>query len=504
MIIAYIAMFCNNYLHSTIRCDILLQNIVKEKQIMKNVQEIKILVTLLSVILILCACTGADVPSVSEASSEISAEVSVESSAAESDVSSEISEEISQPSEDEIAAQYIENIVKNLDGKSLKRNADEDFAEYLYKTYGLDKLQQLEQAVSGEYKDSIWKSIFGSSLLVLHDEYTGESSNSTYFDCTDKNDIVISFTGDFCLSDDWPIMEYFHAVGDDVTKLITDETAQYLKSADILMVNNEFCISDRGEKMPWKYYTFRSALSNLKIFEHIGVDIVSLANNHVFDYQADAFYDTLSNLDASGYLRVGAGANAAEAQAPIYVVANGIKIAIISASSAEKFVLTPEAGEDTPGVAYMYDETQFVENSAKAAMNADFVIAYVHWGTEDSDQINDNQRSVARKLVDVGVDCIIGAHPHVLQGTEFMDGKPIIYSLGDFVFDSVATKTAVYTLTIHDDLTTDSVFIPCYEMADDHRTGIVHGDTAERFLDYMTRLSPNVSFDSDGRMSERQ
>ncbi len=463
---------------------------------------------LIALMLLLSACADAEKPQESETVSSAESVESIESTDdTESEVSeptAESSEESVGPSEEELAEQYIETLSEKLKDEKLKKNADTDFLRHLYTEFGFEKLALLTESLRDGYEDSVWRNVYGSSLLILHDEYTGESSKSTYFECEDGDDTVISFTGDFCLSDDWPIMQYFHSVNDDVTKLFTDETAEYLRSSDILMVNNEFCISDRGAKMPNKWYTFRSARSNLSIFEHIGVDIVSLANNHVFDYQADAFYDTLSTLDDEGYLRVGAGANAAEAQAPIYLVANGIKIAIISASSAEKFVLTPEAKENSPGVAYMYDETQFVENSAKAAENADFVIAYVHWGTEDSDQINNYQRRVARKLVDVGVDCIVGSHPHVLQGTEFMDGKPIIYSLGDFVFDSTRIKTAIYTLTIHSDMTTDSTFIPCYEMADDHRTGIVHGSGVDEFLKYMTNLSINVSYDSDGHMSEKQ
>jgi poly-gamma-glutamate capsule biosynthesis protein CapA/YwtB (metallophosphatase superfamily) len=93
-----------------------------------------------------------------------------------------------------------------------------------------------------------------------------------------------------------------------------------------------------------------------------------------------------------------------------------------------------EAGTDRPGIAWA-DEEIMVAAVADARREADIVIPYMHWGQEQSAQAHARQRALARRLIAAGADAVVGTHPHLRQDTEIIDGKPVIYSLGNFVFD---------------------------------------------------------------------
>lgn len=320
----------------------------------------------------------------------------------------------------------------------------------------------------------------------------------------EKVSITLGFAGDICFADPEQVMISYRSKGNDISKCIDPEYIKIMKFMDIMWINNEFCYSDRGRPMPGKAWTFRSKPENVSILKELGVDIVGLANNHIFDYGEDAFFDTLSTLKGAGIPYVGAGKNIAEASSPVYMEAGGLKIAYVAASRAEKYILTPEAGENTPGVLRCYDTTRFVSAIKEARAKADYVIALPHWGTERSTVLEKAQTSSGREYIDAGADVVIGAHSHCLQGVEFYKGKPIAYSLGNFWFDDSTEDTMVLevdisgekgsplntTLTIHPgtqkDLTTTMAG------SDKERT---------RIFSYMESISNNIKIDSTGRVS---
>ena len=151
----------------------------------------------------------------------------------------------------------------------------------------------------------------------------------------------------------------------------------------------------------------------------MGADIVSLANNHVFDYGEDAFYDTLDNLKKAGIPYIGAGRNIEEAKKGCYFVINGCKVGIVAASRAEKVRFTPVSTADTPGVMGTYDNADFLNVIKDARVQCDLLFVYVHWGTENSTALEQAQIKGAREYIDAGADVIVGAHTHCLQGMEF-------------------------------------------------------------------------------------
>ena len=139
-------------------------------------------------------------------------------------------------------------------------------------------------------------------------------------------------------------------------------------------------------------WTFRAGPERAKVLNALGVDVAQLANNHVYDYGQEAMYDTFSALEAVGIPYVGAGRTLEEAMKPYYTEVDGKKIAIVAASRAEKYKMTPQATDTTPGILRCYDTELFVQTIKEARANADYVVAVVHWGTEHTTVLEEMNR----------------------------------------------------------------------------------------------------------------
>lgn len=259
----------------------------------------------------------------------------------------------------------------------------------------------------------------------------------------------LGFAGDLCLADNYLPMEHLAQLGStDISDGIDPVFIQIMRKMDLMWINNEFVYSDRGEPLEGKAWTFKGSPANVKYLNDLGIDIVGLANNHVFDYGEEAFMDTLETLEGANIPYVGAGRNLAAATGPVYLKTNGFTIAYVNACSAEYTIYTPEATETEPGILWSYDRTRFLEAIREAAEHADYVVALPHWGTEHTTMLIDEQLVGARELIDAGADAVVGAHTHVMQGIEYYNGKPILYSLGNFWFDDYDIDTLVAELRI--------------------------------------------------------
>lgn len=291
-------------------------------------------------------------------------------------------------------------------------------------------------------------------------------------------DITLAFAGDLSLADNYVVMDYYHnEAEEDLANCIDSAYIKRMNDADVMWINNEFCYSDQGSPIPGKAYTFCAAPENVSILKELGVDIVGLANNHVYDFGPEAFADTLATLRGAEIAYVGAGADIKEASAPVYVDVDGYKIAYVAATRAEKNIKTPEATETSGGVFRCYDNTDYIEKIKEAKANADYVIALPHWGAEHSTILEAAQTDGAKEYIDAGADAVIGAHTHCLQGMDFYNGKPIIYSLGNFWFDDYTLDTML--LELHLTGTTDHVQVT---------VEMVPGTQSER----VTRMSSTV------------
>lgn len=375
---------------------------------------------------------------------------------------------------------------------------DYGFLSYIYDEYGANSLNGVaEYLKNNEYDSGVWHKFTGKSINVLHDYYENVYENSENVKIIDiKGDTNISFVGDISLADDWEIIPYYDSRGEGVYGILSKDVVDIMNSADIMVANNEFTVSNRGSKIPNKYYTFRAKPERLAIYGEMGVDIVSIANNHAYDYGEDAFLDTLQYLKEYDIPYVGGGVNKEEATRPYYFIANGYKIAFIAATRAEKYILTPEATETSSGVFRTYDPTLLIETISEVKKTSDYVIVLIHWGREDSHELEDVQIETGKMYINAGADLLVGSHAHVLQGMEFYNDKLIAHNLGDFIFNRETKDTGILNVTISDEGNMNYEFIPCFQS--DFKTTLLEGNDKLRVINDMRNYSINASFEDDG------
>lgn len=205
----------------------------------------------------------------------------------------------------------------------------------------------------------------------------------------------------------------------------------FLSDADLTFANLESPVSTRGKK--WgSIYSFRTDPHALVGLKNAGVDVVSIANNHIWDYGREAFDDTLQHLTDAGISYVGGGPDFASAHQGVLKEVNGVKIAFLAYT--DLLPKSVSAGANYPGVSYL-DPEQMIMDIQGAKNHADIVITSFHWGTEYMTKHNFYQENIAQKAIDAGASLVIGHHPHVVQEVEAYKDGYIAYSLGNFVFD---------------------------------------------------------------------
>ena len=222
--------------------------------------------------------------------------------------------------------------------------------------------------------------------------------------------------------------------GGDYNKLF--ENLGELKNADILFGNLEGDVSDIGNNVGSKY-SFRMDPLVLPALRNAGFDIVSFANNHVGDWNVPAFTDTLARLSSEGILQTGAGLTKSEAEKPAIIEKNGVRFGFIGFSDVGPNWL--KATSTTPGI-LLASDPRIGEIIKNAKADVDVLITSFHWGIEYKKVHNVGQEKIAHLAIDSGADMVIGHHPHVIQDIEIYKDKPIVYSLGNFIFDQYFSK----------------------------------------------------------------
>ncbi|MDR2671667.1 MAG: CapA family protein [Oscillospiraceae bacterium] len=281
--------------------------------------------------------------------------------------------------------------------------------------------------------------------------------------------------------------------------VMAPELAAAFAAADLAAVNLEMPVSTRGAAMPNKEFTFRGAPEQLPFLrDYMGVDVVTLANNHTLDFGTDAMLDTLAHLDDYGIAHVGAGADIEAAGAPVLMQAGAYTVAFLGATRVVP-VAGWAAGPEHPGLFTTYDPAALCEAIRAVRPQADYVIVYVHWGVERATQPESYQVRLARDYIDAGADAVVGAHPHVLQPLAFYEDKLIAYSLGNLIFTDTARDTMALRLTLTPDgIRPEVLFCRIQSMA----TGLVTDPAAwEARRRALAALSPGVRIDELGRVT---
>lgn len=205
-------------------------------------------------------------------------------------------------------------------------------------------------------------------------------------------------------------------------------------NADIRIANLECVVATTGDAAD-KNFTFRAHPRTLGVLKR-HFDAVTLANNHSGDFGRNAFKEMLDLLDQHKLGRFGGGHTLREAHVPLIIERKGLRIALLGYD--EFMPRSFEADTNAAGVAWSEDE-QVVSDIKDARLHykADLVIPFMHWGWENELTAGNRQRQLARIMIDAGADAVIGTHPHVVQDVEHYQGKPIIYSIGNFMMDAL-------------------------------------------------------------------
>jgi len=219
-----------------------------------------------------------------------------------------------------------------------------------------------------------------------------------------------------------------------------EEVRETIQSADLAVGVLNATMSDQVEHTDcvWTYQLVGSS-QNADALQRAGFDVMSVATNHIKDcgrmkgWCNETFFDTLENLARVDIAYLGGGENLRAAMQPRVVTVNGVRFGFVALGDS-KMDESVFATDRNPGIARLNEEN-IRAAIAQARQSADVVIALPHWGSEDNYIPNWNQRTQAKQLVAAGADLVVGNHTHVVQAIQEIDGAPVFYGLGNFVFD---------------------------------------------------------------------
>ena len=313
--------------------------------------------------------------------------------------------------------------------------------------------------------------------------------------------------------------------------------------ADVSLANLEVPFTDRGTRHPTKSVVFRARPESMAGVANAGIELVTLGNNHIVDYGEVGMLDTIELLEQNGIIHFGAGISDYFAMRPAFWTERGVRIALLGQSNrtGRRWNYQPflDAGASKPGFAYLLPHN--LEESILAVRDqADILIVTTHSGDEYQTQApgegdpggafpahehgeahiaiesNDpslqdfhfrneptpSERELRRMAIDLGADILINHHPHVLQGFEVYEGKLIVHSLGNFIFDLYYPETmptGVFTMEIDKSGIVGYTFVPAW--IDDYitqpATGQLGREILDRMADYSRVMNALMAVDTD-------
>ena len=269
---------------------------------------------------------------------------------------------------------------------------------------------------------ALWATIFNPTTSVVNIE--------------PKEDASIAVTGDVMFARKMPNVLSLES---SPFSGVSDVTS----NVDLLLINFENAATTSGDALKGDV-PLKCDPSYVPLAKANNVTVAALANNHAIDYGITGMQDTLENLRNADITPMGAGNTEDEAHQAVVKDVNGRKITILNYMDSENFAeysyeAMPYANGSNPG--YSAYDSEDAQKQIGENNDSDLIVAYLHFGNEYSNSPNENQVKIAHELIDYGVDVVIGSHPHVTQGIEMYNGKPIFYSLGNFIFDQSNTAT---------------------------------------------------------------
>lgn len=258
----------------------------------------------------------------------------------------------------------------------------------------------------------------------------------------DAQSVRITATGDILLEE--PILNYF---GSGDWKDHVDDLKPYFENDDLTIANQEVPIGGEELGIEGINYQFNSPNATAKNLKDSGIDFVSLANNHSLDRGLEGIVNTHKNLDEAGVGYTGTYTEEGKQDELNIQTINGMRIAIISTTyGCNKPIDLPWA-VNAYGAAWDDRSDKVIADIQKARTQADAVIVCIHWGTEFTYDVNEDQKLMAQAMADAGADVIIGNHPHCIQPAQWLtteDGREVLcfYSLGNLIASAYAVDRA--------------------------------------------------------------
>lgn len=231
--------------------------------------------------------------------------------------------------------------------------------------------------------------------------------------------------------------------------------------------------------------------------------IATLANNHVCDYGFTGMRDTIKYLKDAGITPMGAGENASDAHKSVTQNINNRDITVLNYMDSNNFAeydyqSLPYANDSSPGYSAYNSEDAKKQISEARGNGSDFIMVSMHFGNEYSMSPNTDQEKIAHELIDYGADIVVGAHPHVPQGVEMYKGKPICYSLGNFMFD-LGTESTLNDYMIKVELVNDTGVLTLYPVnINGYLPHIMGPDDGKTFLNGLSPQCKELNITDDG------
>lgn len=410
-----------------------------------------------------------------------------------------------------IAASY-EEFLADVDADASKEDRKQDakkFAEWLEKTYPKETAEKLQKKVKSDaLKEADFYASYEKTLHVLSDEYQGylkDDATAAQHQIYQKQgntvgQAEIALGGNLTLTEEGMTLGIYDQSGE-LKHMLSEELLNAMTQADVFFLNQECSISSEGEALEGKGVLHANA-DRMKILEGLGADVVSLGNEHAADFGQDALKENLELLKNAKIAAVGAGADANQAKQPVYLIVNGIKIGFTAASGVED-TFDLAAGEGKAGIQEYTDTKQYEDVIREAAANCDYLIVYDHEGKGDTNNVEAYQKEHAAAFLEAGADLVLGGHSDRLQGMEYINGKPVVYSMGSVLTDGTSRYAGILKLTIKPEGLEQMEIVPAIQT--EEKTEYLDAkEEQKKMYDAVAALCPNAVIDENGVITEKK
>jgi len=410
-----------------------------------------------------------------------------------------------------IAASY-EEFLADVDADASKEDRKQDakkFAEWLEKTYPKETAEKLQKKVKSDaLKEADFYASYEKTLHVLSDEYQGylkDDATAAQHQIYQKQgntvgQAEIALGGNLTLTEEGMTLGIYDQSGE-LKQMLSEELLNAMTQADVFFLNQECSISSEGEALEGKGVLHANA-DRMKILEGLGADVVSLGNEHAADFGQDALKENLELLKNAKIAAVGAGADANQAKQPVYLIVNGIKIGFTAASGVED-TFDLAAGEGKAGIQEYTDTKQYEDVIREAAANCDYLIVYDHEGKGDTNNVEAYQKEHAAAFLESGADLVLGGHSDRLQGMEYINGKPVVYSMGSVLTDGTSRYAGILKLTIKPEGLEQMEIVPAIQT--EEKTEYLDAkEEQKKMYDAVAALCPNAVIDENGVITEKK